>query len=556
MRRSELMRLAGLAAGGEAGVPLANRWYVHHGWTDAARAASLAVRRAKAAARAAAGNSSGGGGDAENPDSPVRVSGFTVNGRGKVSVGFTDYTVDPPVNRYLTEGGEDGGWTIKSADYDAGTAVLAKDGREISVGMGSGGGAALEGSDQSAEGQAADQAEWRDGQGAAGAPVEDFGDAGINAFYDRYGREPVSEEECKEAAGLSGAASDSDLEAVEEWIRERAADEADLGEGEFGGEATENRRRLRRARLSNRADAAAGCLLANVGWTDEARAASLAVRRGGASSVKRDPLSDARDLLAAFPGGIGNRPSPETFEAARSEFARTYCRDPRTPREWAQAFYFLYQFPHANRLRRSGGGALANTGWTDEARAAALLARRAKADARGVGAAPPRIWVAGTPGQDGPPVRGVTGFAGDAAIRAPSPPGEGTIISAGGWISVMVNGRPVRIGSAKVLCVLPDGQLGFKRGGRAYPIGRPAEWWTGIGGARILTSWDGKCMLDVGKGYLDLSTGQVKVKPGQDGVKSGGTVKIEIDRYSPFTGPGVEIPPESPDESQRRYLRA
>ena len=34
---------------------LANKWYVHYGWSDAARAAALAVRRANAAARAAAG---------------------------------------------------------------------------------------------------------------------------------------------------------------------------------------------------------------------------------------------------------------------------------------------------------------------------------------------------------------------------------------------------------------------------------------------------------------------------------------------------------------------
>ena len=156
MRRSDLLKLMGLTAGGAAGAPLANKWYVHHGWSAAARAASLAVRRAKAAARAAAAgssavsssdsstssseSSSGGGGDPDSSSNPVNVSGFTVNGRGKVSVGFTDYTVDPPVNRYLTEGGEDGGWTIKSADYDAGTAVLVKDGQEISVSMGSGGG--------------------------------------------------------------------------------------------------------------------------------------------------------------------------------------------------------------------------------------------------------------------------------------------------------------------------------------------------------------------------------------------------------------------------------
>ena len=98
-------------------------------------------------------------------------------------------------------------------------------------------------------------------------------------------------------------------------------------------------------------------------------------------------------------------------------------------------------------------------------------------------------------------------------------------------------------------------KLGVKRGGKAYPIGKPGEWRSGLGGARIMTTWDGKYMLDVGKGYLDLSTGQVKVKPGQDGVKVGGKVMRVLERYSPFMGGGVDIPPDPPDESQRRYLR-
>ena len=209
-----------------------------------------------------------------------------------------------------------------------------------------------------------------------------------------------------------------------------------------------------------------------------------------------------------------------------------------------------------NRVESAAYVRLANTGWTDEARAAALLARRAKADSRGADAAPSRVWVAGTPGEYGPPVLGGTGSAGGASIRAPSPPGEGTVINVGGWISVMMNGKPVRIGSTKVLCVLPDGQLGVKRGGKAYPIGKPGEWRLGFGGARIVTASNGKFMLDVGKGYLDLSTGQVKVKPGQDGVKVGGKVMRVMERYSPFMSGGVDIPPDLPDESQRRYLRA
>ena len=68
-----------------------------------------------------------------------------------------------------------------------------------------------------------------------------------------------------------------------------------------------------------------------------------------------------------------------------------------------------------------------------------------------------------------------------------------------------------------------------------------------------MTTWDGKYILDVGKGYLDLVTGQVTVKPGQDGMKVCGKVMRVMECYSPFMGGGVDIPP---DESQRRCLRA
>ena len=118
----------------------------------------------------------------------------------------------------------------------------------------------------------------------------------------------------------------------------------------------------------------------------------------------------------------------------------------------------------------------------------------------------------------------------------------------------MMNGKLIRIGNTKVLCVLPDGQLGVKLGGKAYPIGKPSKWRTGIGGPGFVMM-GGKYYLDVGKGYLDLATGQVRVKPAQTVPRGGGTVKIEIGRYYPFSGGGVEIPPDPPDISQRRYLR-
>ena len=202
-----------------------------------------------------------------------------------------------------------------------------------------------------------------------------------------------------------------------------------------------------------------------------------------------------------------------------------------------------------NRVMETACERLANTGWTDEAREAALAVRRAKADARADDEAPSRIWVAGTPGQDGPPVFG------GGSIRAPDAPGEGTVVNQGGWIMVMMNGKMVRLGSTKVLCVLPDGQLGVKLGGKAYPIGDPSKWRTGSGRPPFMMI-GGKCFLDIGKGYLDLSTGRLKAKPSPPVPKGGGKVRTRAERNFPFPGGGVDIPPDPPDESQRRYLRA
>jgi hypothetical protein len=219
-----------------------------------------------------------------------------------------------------------------------------------------------------------------------------------------------------------------------------------------------------------------------------------------------------------------------------------------TPAQGAAARAYYGYGATANRSSGSRVCALANVGWTDEARAAALIARRNKASERAESAG-------GVRGKGSGSGTGASAGSSSASIRAPSPPSEGTIVNVGGWISIMMNGKLVRIGSTKVLCVLPDGQLGVKLGGKAYPIGKPSKWRTGMGGSRFVMM-GGKYYLDVGKGYLDLATGQVRVKPAQTIPRGGGTVKIEIDRYNPFSGTGVEIPPDPPDISQRRYLQA
>jgi len=657
MRRSDLMRLMGLTAGGAAGAPLANKWYVHHGWTDAARAASLAVRQAKAAARAASAgsdsgsssgsstssgeSSSGGDGDPDSSSSPVHVSGFTVNGRGKVSVGFTDYTVDPPVNRYLTEGGEDGGWTIKSADYDAGTAVLAKDGQEISVSMGSGGGGtARDGAGQLAEEQAADQAEWQDGQGGAGSPIEDFANAGIGAFHDKYGRQPVSEDDCKEAAGLSDATTDSDLEAVEEWIRERAADDADYGSGASGGgsqaglpegvtlggasgteevaggktrsdwfdlaqaafkakygrEPVEDSEVAEAETLAHvpavfRSDApevgagaASGSEPSDTAPGDEAiHARALEMVRGEGPDAE-PPSFD--DLTAVFNADLEGCKTPEdrlaalneyraSLEAGRmmwdnasvSAFEALNGRKPESMSDWRVAEKlagvpkpflkgragagadsgggatenrrYLRLARLSNRVDAAAGCLLANIGWTDEARAAALAVRRAKAQTRVV--TPPPVQRGGTVGTV--PKRDTSGTT-PPSIRAPSPPHEGMVVPSKDGFALMRNGVPVRLGSSKALVMLPDGRIAVKRNGRAYPVDDPM---TLVGGRSTVEDVDGRRVISLAIGdMIDLETGEPKKLPDQlnatlVGLTSGLPVAVRM----PFFGAGVPIPEDT-----------
>lgn len=337
-------------------------------------------------------------------------------------------------------------------------------------------------------------------------------------------------------------------------------------------------RRDRLETIRNRVEVEALGRLANTGWTDAAREVSLRVRRdkarirellkdrpdgtsyrdAGGTWIKRGGDVELVRVDGVYAAGQNNgRFITELAAGRRGDFFDPYSKGTinamehygyLTPAQGAAARAFYGYGDTANRSPCPFGGTLANVGWTDEARAAALIARRNKASERAESAGS----VFGKGSGSG---AGASAGSSSASIRAPSPPSEGTIVNVGGWISIMMNGKLVRIGSTKVLCVLPDGQLGVKLGGKAYPIGKPSKWRTGMGGPRFVMM-GGKYYLDVGKGYLDLATGQVRVKPGQMVPKGGGTVKIEIDRYNPFSGPGVEIPPDPSDISQRRYLQA
>ena len=302
------------------------------------------------------------------------------------------------------------------------------------------------------------------------------------------------------------------------------------------------------------------------GWGDVARAASLAVRRAKAAARKADEAFN--EFLTG--GIVAGKPAKEPGDKEKKVVCYTCgqaghyaskCpqRDTRKPKKRAPHVNGADAAPVenrdwrvfrlVNRVEQEVCGRLANVGWTDEARASALAVRRMKAE--------DRVKAAGGIPASGAEVGATSGVNGSSStsIRAPSPPTEGTLVNVGGGISVMMNGKLVRIGSAKVLCVLPDGQLGVKLNGKAYPIGTPEKWRLGFGGPKIVKV-NGKFMLDVGKGYLDLDTGQVKTKPAPSDSKGSGKTKVTVITRNPFAVDGVDIPPAPPDNAQRRYIQA
>ena len=129
MKRSGFSQVTVTGSGGvRAGACLVNRW------SDEARAAALAVRRAKAALRQAQGGGAAGWAD---------VSAINLAPDGKTYVGFTDGSAEPPRNHYLPVGGGEDGWRVVSADYDSEEVVLEKDGVRTELKLGGRGGSAL-----------------------------------------------------------------------------------------------------------------------------------------------------------------------------------------------------------------------------------------------------------------------------------------------------------------------------------------------------------------------------------------------------------------------------
>lgn len=65
--------------------------------------------------------------------SSINMSAVNITPQGATAIGFTDLSAKPPVSYYLLVGSEAGGWKVKSADYDAETAEIEKDGVSIAL---------------------------------------------------------------------------------------------------------------------------------------------------------------------------------------------------------------------------------------------------------------------------------------------------------------------------------------------------------------------------------------------------------------------------------------
>lgn len=68
----------------------------------------------------------------------VNVSAVNITPDGQTAVGFTDLAAKPPANYFLRVGASADGWTVVSADFDAETVSLLKDGVTLPLRLGKG----------------------------------------------------------------------------------------------------------------------------------------------------------------------------------------------------------------------------------------------------------------------------------------------------------------------------------------------------------------------------------------------------------------------------------
>lgn len=545
MKRSDLLYVMSFGRGGRAaGACLDNRWYVHHGWSDAARAASLAVRRAKAAARGASEgaeessastsassspSSSGGEGgetvDGDRMPEKASVSALNLTPNGRTYVGFTDNSVEPPRNHYLPVGGEEDGWKVVSADYDSEEVVLEKEGERFVVNLGGG----PKNEMPEADGQGEDEGDGipetmeYDGEGFdLGDAWEDFQESGIWSMDDTH-REGILEDirERYEQDGDEALEHGERkfLELYEKWesVQSMAGMIVEGGGGEPPPFAETQ------ARLRETVDDPAA--------TDEERNEAQLVYRAEMEAARRIWEAKAGQAYYTQYGRSadteaealeGERLAGVPYEYAGS-LADGYLENRRRCKRRRREL--------ANRVETEALERLANVGLTDEARAASLMVRRMKSAMRGKVVRPPE------------PPRDPGGMAGRPGVSA-APASEGMVVPSKDGFAVMRNGVPVRLGSNKALVMLPDGRIAVKRNGFAYPVDDPMML---IGGRSTVEDRDGRRLISLAIGdMIDLETGEPKKLPDQlNATLFSRTSGLPVSVRMPFLGKGVPIPDET-----------
>lgn len=476
----------------------------------------------------------------------TRVSALNLAPNGRTYVGFTDSSAEPPRNHYLPVGGTEDGWKVVSASYDSEEVVLEKGGKRISLSLGRGGGAQkTDGGDQRPE--ARGQTESEDS-----FPLTDIFNEGYEDFEENgiSGMDPGRADALAKALG--GAEALDSLEGrdrtfMEQYIAMKNGEGPDLG----GAAADRDPGVRRRAAeiLDGRDPGAEPPDYADLtAWVEESlsqaqtpqdRAAVLAEYRASLEATRRIWEKAAAEAFKAANGYVprnyaerrmaeGLAGVPKMFRAANAGISadgvdRSMFAQENRAREDRKA-----------ALRNRVGAALANIGWTDEARAAALAVRRMKSALREKvrkPPVPPRV-----PGGGG-------GTAGRTGISA-APASEGMVVPSKDGFAVMRNGVPVRLGSSKALVMLPDGRVAVKRNGRAYPVDDPM---TLIGGRSTVEESEGKRIISLAVGdMIDLETGEPKKLPDQlnatlVSLTPGPPVAVRM----PFLGAGVPIPGET-----------
>jgi len=478
MKRSDLLYVMSLGRGGvPAASALRNSRTLRRALANREHSSACAGASGDECNCSCGGSMHGGGTGDDGALKETKVSAINVSPGGRTFVGFTDGSVQPPRNYYLPAGGEADGWKVVSADYDSEEAVLEKDGRRIAVKLG---GVVEEAPSVEEEEEPESGGPSPDDDGDIRSPLdidgegfdlgdawEDFRESGIWSM-DGNNRDGILEDIRERYEQEGDAALEHGerkfLELYEKW--ESVQSMAGMIVEGGGGEPppfTETQARLRE-------------VVDDPAATDEERRQAQLVYRAEMEAARRIWEAKAGQAFYTKHG----RSAETEAEAREGE------RLAGVPYEYEGSLADVYlenrrrcgrrRRELANRAEGEALRRLANVGWTDEARAASIAARRANAAARNTVVAKAG-GAGGARGIFAPPHRGTP--VDPAKHGYPMPPGhkppatDGTLVTTGDSVMMIVNGKPVRIGSAKVLSVGQNGNLLLKTRLGSIDLGRP-----------------------------------------------------------------------------------